>query len=144
MKDIKKVFKVSKRNYVPPPGLTINGRYITEAHTCNSTRPTGSIIIRAAFILKLTSRSLRFGISAFRSVSMQKRTALLYGIHRDPRRSLWRPDPQLERYELSKGTYSVCERNMPLNFKNLEDRLLEEFNRLRRLEPAIDDILARR
>ena len=33
---------------------------------------------------------------------------------------------------------------MPLNFKNLEDRLLEEFNRLRRLEPAIDDILARR
>lgn len=47
-------------------------------------------------------------------------------------------------YEVSKGTYSVCERNMPLNFKNLEDRLLEEFNRLRRLEPVIDDILGRR
>ena len=29
-------------------------------------------------------------------------------------------------------------------FQNLEDRLLEEFNRLRRLEPAIDDILGRR
>ena len=37
--------------------------------------------------------------------------------------------------------YSVCERMLPLNFKNLEDRLLEEFNRLRQLEAGIDQLL---
>ncbi len=37
--------------------------------------------------------------------------------------------------------YNVCERNLPLNFKNLEDRLLEEFNRLRQLEAGIDQVL---
>ena len=37
--------------------------------------------------------------------------------------------------------YSVCQRKLPLNFKNLEERLLEEFNRLRQLEAGIDQIL---
>ena len=37
--------------------------------------------------------------------------------------------------------YNVCERKLPLNFKNLEDRLLEEFNRLRQLETGIDQVL---
>ena len=37
--------------------------------------------------------------------------------------------------------YSVCQRALPLNFKNLEDRLLEEFNRLRQLECGIDQVL---
>ncbi len=37
--------------------------------------------------------------------------------------------------------YNVCERKLPLNFKNLEDRLLEEFNRLRQLEAGIDQVL---
>ena len=37
--------------------------------------------------------------------------------------------------------YSICQRKLPLNFKNLEDRLLEEFNRLRQLEAGIDQIL---
>ncbi len=37
---------------------------------------------------------------------------------------------------------SVCERKLPLNFKNLEDRLLEEFNRLRQLEARIDQVLS--
>ena len=37
--------------------------------------------------------------------------------------------------------YSVCQRALPLNFKNLEDRLLEEFNRLRQLESGIDQVL---
>ena len=39
--------------------------------------------------------------------------------------------------------YVVCERRLPLNFKNLEQRLVEEFNRLRQLEHAIDTTLAR-
>ena len=30
--------------------------------------------------------------------------------------------------------YTICERRLPLNFKNLEQRILEEFNRLRKLE----------
>ena len=37
--------------------------------------------------------------------------------------------------------YSICERKLPLNFKNLEGRLLEEFNRLRQLEDGIDQVL---
>ena len=37
--------------------------------------------------------------------------------------------------------YNVCERKLPLNFKNLEDRLFEEFNRLRQLETGIDQVL---
>lgn len=41
---------------------------------------------------------------------------------------------------LGKG-YEVCRRELPLNFKHLEDRLLEEFNRLRQLESAIDQVL---
>lgn len=37
--------------------------------------------------------------------------------------------------------YSVCQRTLPLNFKNLENRILEEFNRLRQVEAAIDHVL---
>ncbi|MDC9724713.1 MAG: hypothetical protein PSN44_02180 [Gammaproteobacteria bacterium] len=37
--------------------------------------------------------------------------------------------------------YNICSRNLPLNFKNLEQRLLEEFNRLRQLEASIDQAL---
>lgn len=37
--------------------------------------------------------------------------------------------------------YSICQRKLPLNFKNLEGRLLEEFNRLRQLEAGIDQVL---
>ncbi len=43
---------------------------------------------------------------------------------------------------IGKG-YTICMRKMPLNFKNLEQRLLEEFNRLRQLEASIDAALAR-
>lgn len=39
--------------------------------------------------------------------------------------------------------YNVCTRVLPLNFKNLEQRLLEEFNRLRQLEASIDTVLSR-
>ena len=37
--------------------------------------------------------------------------------------------------------YNICQRKLPLNFKNLEDRLFEEFNRLRQLEAGIDQVL---
>lgn len=37
--------------------------------------------------------------------------------------------------------YSICSRTLPLNFKSLEQRLLEEFNRLRQLEASIDQAL---
>ena len=33
--------------------------------------------------------------------------------------------------------YTICVRKMPLNFKNLEQRLFEEFARLRKLEAGI-------
>ena len=39
--------------------------------------------------------------------------------------------------------YYICERKLPLNFKNLEQRLLEEFNRLRQLESSIEQALKR-
>lgn len=35
----------------------------------------------------------------------------------------------------------ICQRTLPLNFKNLEQRLLEELNKLRQLEPAIEQVL---
>ena len=37
--------------------------------------------------------------------------------------------------------YTICVRNMPLNFKNLEQRLFEELNRLRKLEASIQQTL---
>ncbi|MCG6873162.1 MAG: hypothetical protein LJE84_12800, partial [Gammaproteobacteria bacterium] len=43
-------------------------------------------------------------------------------------------------YQLGDG-YSICKRTLPLNFKNLERRLLEEFNRLRQLEAGIEEAL---
>lgn len=43
-------------------------------------------------------------------------------------------------YQLGDG-YSICERTLPLNFKNLEQRLLEELNRLRQLESGIEETL---
>ena len=33
--------------------------------------------------------------------------------------------------------YSICERILPLNFKNLEQRIFDELNRLRQLESGI-------
>ena len=44
-------------------------------------------------------------------------------------------------YEIIGDGYAICQRTLPLNFKNLEDRLIEELNRLRQLEPTIDQIL---
>ncbi len=38
---------------------------------------------------------------------------------------------------LEKG-YTICQRSMPLNFKNLEQRLFEELNQLRKLEPGVE------
>lgn len=41
---------------------------------------------------------------------------------------------------IGKG-YHICERTLPLNFKNLEQRIFEEFNRLRQLETGIEQTL---
>lgn len=38
---------------------------------------------------------------------------------------------------IGKG-YHICQRSMPLNFKNLEQKIFEELNRLRQLEGSID------
>ncbi|MEL7045756.1 MAG: hypothetical protein AAGL66_12145 [Pseudomonadota bacterium] len=45
-------------------------------------------------------------------------------------------------YQLIGEGYAICQRVLPLNFKNLEDRLFEEFNRLRQLEGGVDQILS--
>lgn len=44
-------------------------------------------------------------------------------------------------YKLLDSSYGVCQRTLALNFKNLEQRLYEEFNRLRTLESSIDKLL---
>lgn len=46
-------------------------------------------------------------------------------------------------YRLVGKGYTVCERSLPLNFKALEQRLLQEFNQLRELEAAVDQTLTR-
>ena len=37
--------------------------------------------------------------------------------------------------------YTICQRNLPLNFKNLEQRIFEELNRLRQLESNVEKVL---
>ncbi|MBF9003191.1 hypothetical protein [Vibrio nitrifigilis] len=44
-------------------------------------------------------------------------------------------------YKMLDNSYGICQRTLPLNFKNLEQRLFEEFNRLRTLEASIEQIL---
>ena len=44
-------------------------------------------------------------------------------------------------YRMVGQGYVICERTLPLNFKNLEDRIYEELNRLRQLESCIDEVL---
>ena len=44
-------------------------------------------------------------------------------------------------YERIGKGYSICQRTLPLNFKHLEQRLLEEFNRLRQLELGVEQAL---
>ena len=44
-------------------------------------------------------------------------------------------------YKVLGDGYRVCQRDLPLNYKNLEQRLVEEFNRLRQLETRIDQAL---
>ncbi|WP_243836983.1 hypothetical protein [Psychromonas algicola] len=41
---------------------------------------------------------------------------------------------------IGKG-YSICERTLPLNFKNLEQRIFEELNRLRQLQESVEQTL---
>ena len=44
-------------------------------------------------------------------------------------------------YQASGKGYVICQRTLPLNLKNLEQRLLEEFNRLRQLEASVEKVL---
>ncbi|NOI29273.1 hypothetical protein [Vibrio coralliilyticus] len=44
-------------------------------------------------------------------------------------------------YKALDNSYGICQRTLPLNFKNLEQRLFEEFNRLRMLEASIEKVL---
>ena len=44
-------------------------------------------------------------------------------------------------YQVVGQGYSICQRTLPLNFKNLEQRLFEEFNRLRQLETGVEQAL---
>lgn len=44
-------------------------------------------------------------------------------------------------YQIIGNGYHICQRTMPLNFKNLEQRLFEELNRLRLLETGVEQAL---
>ena len=46
-------------------------------------------------------------------------------------------------YKAIGSGYHICQRTLPLNFKNLEDRLFEELNRLRQLEASVEQVLQR-
>ena len=46
-------------------------------------------------------------------------------------------------YKAVGSGYTICERKLPLNFRNLEARLFEEFSRLRKLEAGIEEALSR-
>ena len=38
--------------------------------------------------------------------------------------------------------YSICQKSLPLNFKNIEDKIFEELSRLRQLETSIEAVLS--
>ena len=38
--------------------------------------------------------------------------------------------------------YGICQKSLPLNFKNIEDKIFDEFSRLRQLETSIDTVLS--
>ncbi|MFT5083838.1 MAG: hypothetical protein ACI9Y1_001889 [Lentisphaeria bacterium] len=44
-------------------------------------------------------------------------------------------------YQIVGSGYHICQRSLPLNFKNLEQRLFEELNQLRQLETGIEQVL---
>ena len=44
-------------------------------------------------------------------------------------------------YSVNSEGYTICSRTLPMNFKSLEQRVLEEFNRLRLLEDSIEKAL---
>ena len=44
-------------------------------------------------------------------------------------------------HTVGKG-YTICQRTLSLNFKNLEQRLFEEFNHLRQLENSVEHALS--
>ncbi|MFT7388589.1 MAG: hypothetical protein ACI8VC_001844 [Candidatus Endobugula sp.] len=44
-------------------------------------------------------------------------------------------------YQAGGKNYNICQRTLPLNFKNLEQRLFDEFNRLRQLESGVEQAL---
>ena len=46
-------------------------------------------------------------------------------------------------YKTLDNSYGICQRTLPLNFKNLEQRLFEEFNRLRLLESSVEQVLSK-
>jgi hypothetical protein len=46
-----------------------------------------------------------------------------------------------KKYQTIGRGYNICQRILPLNFKNLEQRLFEEFNRLRQLETSVEQVL---
>lgn len=46
-------------------------------------------------------------------------------------------------YKTLDNSYGICQRTLPLNFKNIEQRIFEEFNRLRMLEASIEQVIQR-
>ena len=38
--------------------------------------------------------------------------------------------------------FSICQKSLPLNFKNIEDKIFDELNRLRQLERSIETVLS--
>ena len=38
--------------------------------------------------------------------------------------------------------YSICQKSLPLNLKNIEDKIFDELNRLRQLEKSIEAVLS--
>lgn len=46
-------------------------------------------------------------------------------------------------YQLGNSGYSICQKVLPLNFKNLEQRLFDEFCQLRQLEASVRRVMER-
>ena len=45
-------------------------------------------------------------------------------------------------YKTTGPEYSICQRTLPLNYKNLDQKIVEELKRLRQLESGVDQVLS--
>ena len=120
----------------------MDGKYSTVAPICSYTKKIGIIKTRAEFILKHIlnrhrSKKKEFPIEMHAEEDCPQRERFIqeFLVLENERINSWKA------YRVTGEGFKICSRILPMNFKTLEQRLIEEFNRLRLLEDSIEQTL---